>query len=142
MPHLVLDGRLDCHRVVPELGQEVHRWGRAVLKLGGAWLRQDGGAALVEGVVVELARPLHPVALVMPHERETVVRLWPTLPVERTRAVQRWLAVVAAALQRHGAGAVTTTNLGDDLLVDLGLVIADRGGAAGKNHHDTTTPRD
>jgi len=124
MPHLVLDGVLDCGRAVAEVGPEVHRWGRAVLKVEGGWLRRGGDAALFDGVVVELARPLHPVAFVARHERTTVVRLWPLAPVERTAAVQRWLAVVATILQRHGAGPVTTTNLSAELLAGLDLAVA------------------
>ncbi len=124
MPHLVLDGGLDFARAVAGIEPEVHRWGRSVLKVEGGWLHRDGHAALFDGVVVELARPLHPVAFVAKHQRTTVVRLWPLAPVERTTAVQRWLAVLAAALQRHGAGPVTTTNLSAELLADLGLVIA------------------
>lgn len=124
MPHLVLSGAVDCGTAMGALRPEVQRWGRAVLKLDGAWVRQDGAAGLVEGVVVELSRPLHPVALVTPHERETVIRLWPPAPVERTAAVQRWLAVVAAALQRQGAGPVRGTNIADELLAGLGLAVA------------------
>ena len=124
MPHLVLDGVMDFARAVTGIEPEVQRWGRAVLKVEGGWLRRGAEAALFDGVVVELARPLHPVAFVARHERSTVVRLWPFAPVERTAAVQRWLAVLAAALQRHGAGPVTTTNLSAELLADLDLVIA------------------
>jgi hypothetical protein len=78
---------------------------------------------LIDGVVVELVRPLHPVALVSIRDGDTVVRLWPVVEVERTAAVQRWLAVIAGGLQQLGGGAVHTTNIGADVLDGLDLTI-------------------
>jgi hypothetical protein len=122
MPHMVLAGGLELAAVaIPE---EVHRWGRAVIKTEGSWRRCGAEALLVEGVVVEFARPLHPVALVAPHDGGTIVRLWPVAPVERTHAVQRWLGLLAAALQRQGAGPLTLTNIPVELWQDLGLAVA------------------
>jgi hypothetical protein len=126
MPHLVLAGEIDLARAVEALPREVHRWGRAVLKVEECWLRADRRAALVAGVVVELARPLHPVAVVASHHGDTHVRLWPRAAVERTEAVQRWLLVLARELQRLGAGAVTSSNLPPALWLDLGLEVAER----------------
>ncbi|MCU0303137.1 MAG: hypothetical protein MUC56_03620 [Thermoanaerobaculales bacterium] len=123
MPHLVLRGAFDAGRVARELEPGVSRWGRAVLKIGDRWLRDDGRAVLVEGVVVELARPLHPVAMVADRDGATVVRLWPAIEIERTAAVQRWLAIVALGLQRLGAGAVRTTNIPPEILDGLALAI-------------------
>jgi len=122
MPHMVLAGGLELAPVaVPE---EVHRWGRAVIKTEGSWRRCAGEALLVEGVVVEFARPLHPVALVAPHHGDTIVRLWPVAPVERTRAVQRWLGLLAGVLQRQGAGPLKLTNIPAELWQDIGLAVS------------------
>lgn len=121
MPHLVMRGSIDLRRVAGELDLGVTKWGRAVLKTGDVWCRADAGAMLVDGVVVELVRPLHPVALVAIRDGDTVVRLWPVVEVERTAAVQRWLAVIAAGLQRCGGGAVHTTNIGPEVLEGLDL---------------------
>ncbi len=123
MPHLVLRGPVDLERAAVELDLGVTRWGRAVIKTGDRWRRSDGGALVVEGVVVELARPLHPVALIGLRDHDTVVRLWPIVEVERTAAVQRWLAVLALGLQGVGCGAVRTTNIGATLLEGLDLEI-------------------
>jgi hypothetical protein len=123
MPHLVLRGSVDLQQAANRLDLGVTRWGRAVIKTGDRWRRADDGAVLVEGVVVELARPLHPVALVSLRDDDTVVRLWPVVGVERTPAVQRWLAVLAAGLQGIGCGAVRTTNIGAEILDGLGLEI-------------------
>jgi hypothetical protein len=90
-----------------------------VLKTADLWRRADGRAILIEGVVVEHSRPLHPIALVSLSHGDTSVRLWPLAAVERTPAVQRWLAVVAGNLQQLGAGAVRTTNLAPALVEDL-----------------------
>ena len=81
--------------------------------------RADGRAILIEGFVVEHSRPLHPIALVSLSHGDTSVRLWSLAAVERTPAVQRWLAVVAENLQQLGAGAVRTTNLAPALVEDL-----------------------
>jgi len=52
---------------------------------------------------------------------DTSVRLWSLAAVERTPAVQRWLAVVARDLQQLGAGTVRTTNIAPVLLEDLAI---------------------
>jgi hypothetical protein len=52
---------------------------------------------------------------------ETSVRLWDLVPVERTPAVQRWLAVIAAELRRLGAGDLRTTNIPPATWDDLAL---------------------
>ena len=121
MPHLVLAGSVDLETL--DLQEAVHRWGRAVIKTEGSWRRCGSAARLVEGVVVEYSRPLHPVALVAPHQADTIVRLWPVVAVERTRPVQRWLCLLARELQRHGAGPVTVTNIPADLWQDLELKV-------------------
>jgi len=121
MPHLVLRGPLDMQAAGTGLDLGVTRWGPAVIKTGDRWRRSDGGALLVDGVVVEHSRPLHPVALVATRDEDTVVRLWPVVEVERTPAVQRWLAVIAKGLQELGGGAVHTTNIGPEVLDGLDL---------------------
>ncbi len=123
MPHLVLRGPVDFPRASKELDLGVVRWGRAVIKTSDLWWRSDGEALLADGVVVELGRPLHPIALVAARDGDTVIRLWPVVEVERTPAVQRWLAVIAKGLQSLGCGAVRTTNIGAELLDDLDLEI-------------------
>jgi hypothetical protein len=97
----------------------VQRWGTAVLKTEAVWCRVDGRAVLVEGVVVEHSRPLHPVAVISESKGLTSVRLWRLAPIERTPAVQRWLASIAAELCRYGAGPLRTTNIAADLWRDL-----------------------
>ena len=121
MPHLVLVGELPWQEVAAGIEPAVRRWGRAVLKTEASWFRSDGRAVLVEGVVVEHSRPLHPVAVVSLSHGDTSIRLWRLAPVERTAAVQRWLASVAAELQRCGAGPLKTTNIPAQLWEDLGL---------------------
>lgn len=123
MPHLVLAGKVDLTAVAPKLDLDVERWGRAVIKTADIWVRADGDAVLADGVVVELGRPLHPVAMVAHRDGDTVVRLWPVVEVERTPAVQRWLGSIARRLQLRGAGPVTTTNIGAEVLEGLDLVL-------------------
>jgi hypothetical protein len=121
MPHIILEGTVDLGRVSQSLAGEAQRWGPAMLKIEASWCRSDGLALLVEGVVVEYARPLHPVAVISESKGDTGVRLWRLAPIERTPAVQRWLASIAGELRRHGAGPLKTTNIADELWQDLGL---------------------
>jgi hypothetical protein len=100
---------------------EANRWGRAVLKTEGWWTRSDGQAVLVEGVIVEFSRALHPLAVIAPHHGDTAVRLWPYLELERTKALQRWLALIAGDLQKGGAGVLKKTNISDEILDGVGL---------------------
>ena len=122
MPHLVLSGGFDAAKLVTEVAPGVHRWGRAILKIEDTWVRKGAGALLVEGLVVEFSRPLHPVALLERRDQDSIVRLWSRVPAERTPAVQRWLAVVALELQRLGMGKILTTNISSDVLTDMELV--------------------
>lgn len=119
MPHVVLEGTLDCRQVVDRLPRQVYRWGRAVLKTEECWLRADAAAVLVEGVVVEHVRPLHPVAILASRDGLATVRLWPTAPVERTRPVQRWLALLAVELVALGLGPVVSSSLAEGVVGDL-----------------------
>lgn len=121
MPHLILERAVDLDRVAAELPREVRRFGTAVLKTTESWRRADGAAVLVEGVVVEHSRPLHPVAVIALAHGETSVRLWDRAAVERTAAVQRWLALLAVDLRALGAGGLRVTNLAAELTADLGL---------------------
>lgn len=80
-------------------------------RVEGRYLADGGSALLVAGVVVEFGRPLHPVVLVSLREGDTAVHLWPTVAVERTDTVKRFLAQVARELGGFGAGDVIATNL-------------------------------
>ena len=119
MPHLVLRDEVDFDLVLERMPKDAVKWGAAVLKTVDLWRRADGRAILIEGVVVEHSRPLHPVALISLSHGDTSVRLWRLAAVERTPAVQRWLAVVARDLQQLGAGPVRATNIAPALVEDL-----------------------
>jgi hypothetical protein len=121
MPHLILTDCSDIVHAAPAFRSVAQRWGRAVMKVETTWLRSDREALLVEGVVVEFSRALHPVAVVSPHHGNAAVRLWDFAPVERTEAVQRWLASVASVVLGACGGTVFSTNIPDALLQDLGL---------------------
>ena len=121
MPHVILSGSVDFKVVTSNLNNEAQRWRAAVLKIEASWRRSDDLAILVEGVVIEHSRPLHPVAVITKSHGDTSVRLWRLAPVERTPAVQRWLASIAGELRRLGAGPMKTTNIAGELLHGIGL---------------------
>ena len=58
MPHVVLDATPLMADVARGFAPQLERWGRAVLKTEGCWLRQGREGMLVEGVVVEFQRPV------------------------------------------------------------------------------------
>ena len=121
MPHLILDGAVDLQRAIEALPGEARRWRTAVLKTTGVWISADAGALLVEGVVVEHSRPLHPVAHVTVADGQTKIRLWDVVPVERTPAVQRWLAELGRDLQAAGSVTLRTNNLAAGIIDDFDL---------------------
>jgi hypothetical protein len=123
MPHLILEGAIDLKGLASRLPREVRRWGSAVIKTEEVWCRSDGSALLVEGVVVEHSRPLHPVAVIAAQHGDTGIRLWRLATVERTPAVQRWLAFLAADLCSLGAGGVKKTNLPAAVIEGLGFSV-------------------
>lgn len=121
MPHAVLEGAVALEEAMQNLESSASRWGPAVLKTEDAWLRSDGLAVLVEGVVIEHSRPQHPVAVITRTGDDTSIRLWRLAPVERTPAVQRWLAMVADEFARFGAHTVKSTNIASELWQGLGF---------------------
>ena len=119
MPHVVLAGKLDMSAAAQAIDSTVRRWGRAVIKNEACWVRSDGEGLLVQGVVVEYSRPLHPVALLAHHHGDTMVRLWPPVSVEKTEPVQRWLVHIAATLVGEGLASFKGTNITEALWRDL-----------------------
>ncbi len=111
MPHVIRAGLADLQAAWRSLPAGPWRWGNAVARVEGRFLGNDPVALLVAGVVVEYGRPLHPVVVVSHRSAATAVHLWPTVSVERTEAVKRFVAQIAHELAAFGAGAVTTTNI-------------------------------
>jgi hypothetical protein len=111
MPHVVRRGCADLHAAWRGLPLGPWRWGRAVARVEGRYLAAEGHTLLVQCVVVEYGRPLHPVIMIAHRGQETAVHLWPVVRVERTEAVKRVVLEVAAGLQAFGAGEIVATNL-------------------------------
>jgi len=111
MPHVVRAGRADLEAAWRGLPSGPWRWGRMVARIEGRYLAADAVALLLQGVVVEFSRPLHPVVLVTHRRDATAVHLWPTAPVERTDGVKRLVWQVAQELTAFGAGEISSTNL-------------------------------
>ena len=123
MPHVILTGTLDFDAVASSLDGDAHRWRAAVLKNEASWRRSDGLAVLIEGVVIEHSRPLHPVAVITQSHNDTSVQT--VAPRAGRTHHPRFNAGSPRSrveLQRLGAGPVKTTNIADDLLHDLDLV--------------------
>lgn len=121
MPHMILTGCRALAEAAPLFDSKAQRWGRAVMKQEAVWLRNDRQALMVEGVVVEFSRALHPLAYIAPHHDDFIVRLRDHSPVERTDAIQRWLSTIALTVLRSCGGRLKTTNIPSALWADLNL---------------------
>ena len=119
MPHLIFEGSPDLSKL--SFSSEVRREGRVVMKVEHSWMRSDTRSLLVEGVVIEYSRALHPVAEIAHRDGRLSMKLWPLVPVEHSQAVQQWLLMVAQMLQASGVGPLKKTNLSPELLRTAGL---------------------
>lgn len=128
MPHVILSGQADLARAWHEFPPGPFRLGNAVARVEGRFLSSSQRELLLEAVVVEFGRPLHPVVLVSLRQEGTAVHLWDVVRVERTEAVKALVALVARELSRFGAGKVRSTNLKPELLAAFEL----RQGAEGE----------
>lgn len=113
MPHVVRRGIIDLEAAWRGLPSGPWRWGTTVARAEGRYLAAGSRALLIAGVVVEYARPQHPVLIVSLRGEETAVHLWPPAAVERTDGVKRFLARIAGELGAFGAGEVVATNIPD-----------------------------
>lgn len=111
MPHVILSGQADLVSAWQEFPEGPFRFGNAVARIEGRFLSAARRELLLEAVVVEFGRPLHPVLLVSLRQEGTAVHLWDVVRVERTEAVKALIALVAKELSRFGAGEVRSTNL-------------------------------
>ncbi len=116
MPHVILSGKADLAKAWQEFPQGPFRLGNAVARVEGRFLSSSRRELLLEAVVVEFGRPLHPVILVSHRQEGTAVHLWDVVRVERTEAVKAFVALVARELVPFGAGQVRTTNLKPEVL--------------------------
>uniref|UniRef100_A0A7C2NJA5 Uncharacterized protein n=1 Tax=Thermoanaerobaculum aquaticum TaxID=1312852 RepID=A0A7C2NJA5_9BACT len=121
MPHVILSGQADLARAWQEFPEGPFRFGNAVARIEGRFLSASRRELLLEAVVVEFGRPLHPVILVSLRQEGTGVHLWDVVRVERTEAVKALIAMVSRELARFGAGEVRSTNLKPELLSALGV---------------------
>ncbi|MGC8915702.1 MAG: hypothetical protein ACP5NF_01830 [Thermoanaerobaculum sp.] len=129
MPHVILSGFADLAKAWQEFPSGPFRLGNAVARIEGRFMSSSQRELLLEAVVVEFGRPLHPVVLVSYRQEGTAVHLWDVVRVERTEAVKALVALVARELLAFGAGGLVTTNLKPELLGSLagGAVSAERG---------------
>lgn len=119
MPHVILSGQADLVKAWREFPEGPFRLANAVTRVEGRFLSSSQRELLLEAVVVEFGRPLHPVVLVSLRPEGTAVHLWDVVRVERTEAVKAFVALVARELSRFGAGEVRTSNLKPELLATL-----------------------
>ncbi|MDW7968149.1 MAG: hypothetical protein RMI39_08530, partial [Thermoanaerobaculum sp.] len=63
MPHVILAGHVDLERAWRRFPSGPFRLGKAVVRVEGRYLSSSQRELLLQAVVVEFGRPLHPVVL-------------------------------------------------------------------------------
>jgi len=116
MPHVVLTGELDIDAVFGKLEKVFLKDEKGILKTGASYLESEKKAIIIEATVIENGPPKNFFVLISQREDGLVVRLHPSLDVEKTDGVKMTLALVAKQVMAAFPGtAVGKTNLQDFL---------------------------
>ncbi|MDD4307356.1 MAG: hypothetical protein PHU53_00925 [Thermoplasmata archaeon] len=112
VPHVVLTGNFDIPRIPEIISRISFRSGTAVLKTGVTYIAPDSSAIIIESTSVESGKPLNFLILINRRNDGLVIRLHPSLDIEKTEGVKRLLALVANSIIAANPGsAVGKTNL-------------------------------
>ena len=112
MPHVVLVGELDLAKIFASLEPFTERAGSTIMKTSGAYLERGGNAIVVEAAAIENGKGTNFLVPVSKRDDGLVVRLHPSLNVEKTDGVKRLLALLAKRIVSLSPGlAVGKTNL-------------------------------
>jgi hypothetical protein len=116
MPHAVISGAPPVSDVFRAYEALLYRNGDIVLKTGTAYLSSDGRSMVIEATAVEGGSPRNFLVLAGQREGGLVVRLHPSIEVEKTDGVKRLLAMVAMQVMGKFPGtSLGKTNLQDFL---------------------------
>ena len=113
MPHIILEGPVDIAAVVADHEPVTQQQAGAVLKLGTAFISQDGSQALFESLAAGGGPPQRFLTQIVRRDARTVIRIYPGSTPELTDGVRNLLSLVAARVCA-GDGRITVgaTNLG------------------------------
>ena len=116
MPHIVLTGNLNIKEIFAKLEKVFHKDEKGILKTGASYLDSEGKSIIIEATAIENRPPMNFFVLISKRDDGIVVRLHPSLDVEKTDGVKKVLALIAnrivAAFPGTGIG---KTNLQDFL---------------------------
>ena len=116
MPHVVLIGDLDAGRVFESLENIFRKDDRGILKTGARYFDSEKKSIIIEATAIENGPPKNFFVLVSWRNDGLVVRLHPSLDVEKTDGVKMTLALVAKHIMATFPGtSVGKTNLQDYL---------------------------
>ncbi len=114
MPHVVLTGELDVEQVFRKLANVFNKDDRGILKTGSSYLESEGKAFIIEATAIENGPPRNFLVLVSKRDDGMVVRLHPSLDVEKTEGVKKVLALIANQIVASFPGTgIGKTNLQD-----------------------------
>jgi len=112
MPHAVLVGETDLVKIHQGLEPFSERAGDTIMKVSSAYLERGGKSIIVEAAAIERGKGTNFLALISKRDDGLVVRLHPSLEVEKTDGVKRLLALLAKRIISLSPGlAVGKTNL-------------------------------
>lgn len=116
MPHVVLNGKTSVEEIFSKLQPLFIRSQDVILKTKEAYLEKNKRDILVDSLAIEKGKKTPFLALISGREDGVVVRLYPTVEVEKTDGVKMVLAELAKQLmQTFPEMHIGETNLQDYL---------------------------
>jgi hypothetical protein len=112
MPHIILDGTVNCGRFYEVFQPSQERAQGEILKTQDIYISQDKKILLVEAIAIEDGPPQRFFIQVSIKDNRTTVRIYPGTDPVKTQGVKKLLAIVAKLLRdQHPDTAYGATNL-------------------------------
>jgi hypothetical protein len=100
MPHVVVEEAGDLQGLYQAFTPMVQRTGNEILKVQDFYLSRSGKDALLESVAIEQGAACNFFVQLKSHEKAITVRLLPATDPEKTPAVKKLMALVAAFIRK------------------------------------------
>ena len=100
MPHVVVEGAGDLQRLYQVFAPIMQRTENDILKVQEFYLSRTGKDALLESVAIEQGAACNFFVQLKLHEKAITVRLLPATDPEKTPAVKKVMALVAAFIRK------------------------------------------
>jgi hypothetical protein len=101
MPHIVLDGTVNCEPFFESFRPTQERRAGEILKTQDIYISQDRKIVLIEAIAVEDGPPQRFFIQVSVKDNRTTVRIYPGTDPVKTAGVKKLLAIVAKLLREQ-----------------------------------------